>query len=253
MASVTLCLVTHGRPEIVTESFRNVMNTGLVSEVVWVDNCSPRLDYLHLRDCVLTTFPEPVQELHLDANRGVAWALNRSFAIASGSHLLVTDGDIAFPDGGLQDMCDVLAAEPSRVACSMYVVPPETKPERFTGDAWTETLRSGRTVTLRQGLPMIASLFSRECLTVGGYVHEGFGLCRWDDVEKALRWRKWLGERGLSCVAITSALATHLPDLPQYQEPEAYRAAKQPETDDPRKVALWRACEAAGYPIVRPF
>jgi len=248
---VSLALVTWNRPEIVVESCRNVLETGIVSEVVWVDNASDDAAREQIGECLRSFKDVDVVAWRNTENEGAARGLNRAFSLCSGDAILVTDGDITYPPGGLAMMRDVLSSRPNRAAVSMYCFPPETTTDRWQDVLEVDVLPSGQMTAIVKAIPMISRMFRRSLLSVAGYMREDFGLCEWDDVEWAYRAYHHAREAGMACYAIASMQSTHLPDVGRVESPE-YKAAKKAEFSDPSKRRRVVEARNAGWPKFFP-
>ena len=254
MGSIAWCLVTLGRPKIVERAALNVFQTELISELCWVDNGSTPEDYARLSDVLTSLAHEYSARLvrcRYEENRGTAFGHNRAYALSSSKRLFANAGDIEMPEGGLLDMTDVLSKDDHRVNVSLWCYSASSVPERFFGDEFVETLPSGRKVTLRPAMPMGPRLFRRSLLSIAGWIHEGFGLCEWDDVEWSSRVKERCLRYGLQSLAITSAVSNHIPNT--VQEDLSYRKMKASEAEDPKKPELIERLAAAGFPSFDPW
>jgi len=250
---ISLALVTHNRSAIVVESLRNVLETGLVDDVVWYDNASDPREHKTIADTLgswlATQGPESrVWSTPLAENRGAAWALNRSWKNAKNDLILTTDGDMLVGAGDLALMQAVLERDPKRLAVSIYCQPVASVPERFRGPAFHE---GG--AELARGLPLVTMLFRRELLELVGWRREDFGLCEWDDNEWAERAMHHATLSGFELLAFRDRTCAHIPDRDKSLEPADYWDMKVRERSDPSKVARIHELRNAGFPKFNPW
>lgn len=247
--SVSLALVTLGRPDITCRCLRNVLGAGVVSQVSWVDNGSDEADRNAIAEC-LFDFSIPVASVFCETNSGAAHGYNLAYSGCSGGAILATDGDFWFPPNALDDMRSVLRASDRRVCVSMYHYEQEAVPERFTGPEFGETLPSGRSVKLRPAMPMVPRMFKRCVLDIAGWVHEGLGKSQWDEVEWSMRVLDRCAKLGLESLCVTSDFSHHLPD--EMSEPPLYCADKLREWNNAEKRRVLSAQASMGYPPFIP-
>lgn len=267
-----LC-VTHNRADIVGWAIHDnfaTLDGAPIREIVWLDNGSTDAAYQQMRAMfyeVATLHSVRLIECRLNVNRGAAWAQNRAIALASGDAFLVTDCDMTFNPGVLRDAAEVLFRDERRMSVSIYhfVPDPAKTPERFTakdnvsewGPEWSEQLSNGHTVRLKPGLAMVSKMFRREAVEIAGWIHQGFGLCEYDDCEWAYRLRARCCERGLMSLVMMGTNSTHLPDVlgghPIDTEGAEYWDAKEREFKDPNKVTTMLDLAARGWPRFDPY
>lgn len=250
---ISWCILTHPEKDqsvIMDCLLHNLKNTELPHErieIVWCSNGPIDAAIGTLLDSkVIQTF------VLYDKNNGVARGYNTTFALATGTHLVVTGCDMKMPAGWLRQMKECFEKIPDTGIVSIYSQTLDKVPERFRGQ-----IEEVNGIRIQKALPIERRMFSREVLNKVGYLDESYGLYGWEDVAWAYRAERVLDEAGLRYYVLPDILADHMgtEGCKEYdgKDKREYWEFKQDQIGDQFKEMKIDQGIRNGFPYFNPF
>ena len=224
-------------------------------ELVWVDNGSCPADRKDIE--IMLSYQSAkhgfdLTQVLLPKNLGVAKGYNRTMALATGTHAVITGMDMLMPDNWLANMARCFEQTPETGVVTIYAKPIDETPERIRGPVY-----EAHGMRLQPAMPIGRRMLSVELLREIGYFPECFGMYGYDDIPWGHRAEKVCQEKGLLFYNLVDSVAEHLGTEGNvgydFKDEHEYWRWKKEQVQAQYKQKLLVEIQKMGFPKFSPF